>query len=70
MGRAVATKGQRRLGRTIRKLESSVEFSSKENKAKLDEQQYRQKTQPFKNDDSPVENLQDAFNRRKQTLSQ
>ena len=45
MGRAVATKGERMLGRTIRKLEGSVEFSSKECKAKVQEQKYKQQTQ-------------------------
>jgi hypothetical protein len=62
MGRCTVTKGQRRIGRTIRKLEGSVEFSSKECKAKVDEQKYKQKTQvPIGDlDDSPVQNLRDA----------
>jgi hypothetical protein len=59
MGRCTVTKGQRRIGRTIRKLEGSVEFSSKECKAKVEEQKYKQKTQvPIGDlDDSPVQNL-------------
>ena len=61
MGRCTVTKGQRRLGRTIRKLENSVELSSKEGKAKLAEQKYKQKTQAIQgyNADSPVQNLRD-----------
>jgi hypothetical protein len=62
MGRCTATKGERRLGRTIRKLEDSVEFSSKECKAKVGEKNYKQKTQALTGvtDDSPVENLRDS----------
>ena len=58
MGRAVATKGHsgRRLGRTIRHLESSVELSSKESHAKEDEIRYRQKAGIDKVD-SPVQKL-------------
>lgn len=61
MGRAVATKGERMLGRTIRKLEGSVEFSSKECKAKVQEQKYKQQTQASMGftDDSLVQNLRD-----------
>ncbi|MCW4017337.1 MAG: hypothetical protein NWF00_01420 [Candidatus Bathyarchaeota archaeon] len=67
MGRAVRTKGhsQRRLGRTIRRLESSVELSSKEDKAKVAEKQYKAKVQPKKDANSPVEDLRDAFKRKK-----
>jgi hypothetical protein len=59
MGRCTATRGQRRLGRTIRKLENSVELSSKEGKAKLAEQKYKQKAQATQGftDDSPIQNL-------------
>jgi hypothetical protein len=62
MGRCTVTKGQRRIGRTIRKLENSVELSSKEGKAKLDEQKYKQQTQSIQGftADSPVENLRDS----------
>jgi hypothetical protein len=61
MGRCTATKGERRIGRTIRKLENSVELSSKEGKAKIDEIKYKQKTQLTQGftADSPVENLRD-----------
>ena len=52
----MVTRGQRRLGRTIRNLENSVEFSAKECKAKELEQRYREKIeQDFA--DSPVKNL-------------
>jgi hypothetical protein len=56
------TKGQRQLGRNIRKLENSVELSSNECKAKLSEQKYKQKTQANQgfSSDSPVQNLRDA----------
>ena len=62
MGRCTVTKGQRRIGRTIRKLEGSVELSSKESKAKVAEKNYKQKTQASFGftDDSPVQNLRDA----------
>jgi len=64
MGRCTVTKGQgqRQLGRKIRKLENSVELSSKECKAKISEQKYKQKTQATQgfSSDSPVENLCDA----------
>jgi hypothetical protein len=62
MGRCTVTKGQRQLGRKIRKLENSVELSSNECKAKLAEQKYKQKTQATQGftTDSPVQNLRDA----------
>jgi hypothetical protein len=62
MGRCTVTKGQRQLGRKIRKLENSVELSSNECKAKLAEQKYKQKTQASQGftTDSPVQNLRDA----------
>ncbi len=61
MGRAIATRGQRRIGRTIRKLEGSVELSAKESKAKEAEINYKQKTQNAfgYTDDSPIQNLRD-----------
>jgi hypothetical protein len=67
MGRCTVTKGQHRIGRTIRKLENSVELSSKEGKAKLDEQKYRQKTQTAlgNTDDSPIQNLRDISRHQK-----
>ena len=39
MGKCTATRGERRIGRTIYKLGNSVELSSKEGKAKLSEQE-------------------------------
>lgn len=62
MGRCTVTKGQRRIGRTIRKLEDSVEFSAKETKAKLAEKNYIQKTQTSLGfaENSPVQNLRDS----------
>ncbi|MGA3111208.1 MAG: hypothetical protein ABSE15_04150 [Candidatus Bathyarchaeia archaeon] len=61
MGRCTVTKGQRRIGRTIRKLEGSVELSDKESKAKVAEKDFKQKTQATQGftDDSPVQNLRD-----------
>lgn len=57
----MVTKGQRQLGRKIRKLENSVELSSKEGKAKLSEQKYKLKTQTAQGymGDSAVQNLRD-----------
>lgn len=67
MGRCTRTIGERRLRRTIYKLGNSVELSSKEGKAKLEEQNYKQKTHADQNydEDSPVQNLRDASKREK-----
>jgi len=69
MGRATVTRGQRRIGRTIRKLEGSVELSDRESKAKEKEKIYKQKTQAAQGytEDSPIENLRDPakWNKRK-----
>jgi hypothetical protein len=67
MGRCTVTKGQRQLGRKIHKLENSVELSSKECKAKIAEQKYKQKTQTSSgySADSPVQNLRDSVNWKK-----
>ena len=64
----MVTRGQRRLGRTIRKLEESVEFSAKESKAKQAEINYRQKTQAVLGytDDSPIQNLCDQSKWKKE----
>jgi hypothetical protein len=69
MGRCTKTIGERRLGRTIYKLGNSVELSSKEGKAKLAEQDYKQKTHTTQGypDDSPIQNLRDASTRYKKT---
>jgi hypothetical protein len=60
MGRAVVTKGHRRVGRIIRKLEASVELSPKEAKAKVAENEYKQKIRsntPSSSEDSVVQNI-------------
>jgi hypothetical protein len=69
MGRCTVTKGQHRIGRTIRKLENSVELSSKECKAKISEIKYKQKTREEMGftDDSPVQNLRDPAKQKKET---
>ena len=63
----MVTKGERRLGRTIRKLENSVEFSAKETLAKQSEKKYRENAQKTKGctEDLPVQNLRDLLIRRK-----
>jgi hypothetical protein len=55
----MVTKGHRRLGRTIRILENSVEISQKESQAKEAEKKYREKTQKLlgPDEDSPVQSL-------------
>jgi len=55
----MVTRGQRRLGRTIRTLENSVELSAKESKAKESEKKYRERIQAPSEycEDSPVQNL-------------
>jgi hypothetical protein len=67
MGRCTVTKGQHRIGRTIRKLENSVELSSKECNAKISEIKYKQKTKETLGytDDSPIQNLRDPSIRKK-----
>jgi hypothetical protein len=69
MGRCTVTKGQHRIGRTIRKLENSVELSSKECKAKISEIKYKQKTREEMGftDDSPVQNLREPAKQKKET---
>ena len=55
----MVTKGQRRLGRTIRKLENSVELSTKECRAKAAEIKHNSQAQEAQGytEDSPVQNL-------------
>ncbi|MCL2358463.1 MAG: hypothetical protein LBH74_07950 [Nitrososphaerota archaeon] len=62
MGKCTKTVGERRLGRTIYKLGNSIELSSKEGKAKLAEQNYKQQVQAEQgfDEDSPVQNLRDT----------
>lgn len=65
----MVTIGQRRLGRKIRKLENSVEFSSKEAKAKIAEEKYMdqiRKNSELTND-SPVENLRETAKKMEKT---
>ncbi|MCL5877356.1 MAG: hypothetical protein M1540_06050 [Candidatus Bathyarchaeota archaeon] len=68
MGRCTKTVGERRLGRTIYKLGNSVELSSKEDKTKLAEQKYKQKSQTSQGftEESPIQNLRDASTWKKQ----
>jgi hypothetical protein len=68
MGRCTKTIGERRLGRTIYKLGNSVEFSSKECKAKISETKTSQKVQQAQGytDDSPIQNLRDPKTQKKQ----
>ena len=63
----MVTRGQRRLGRAIRKLEGSVELSAKESKASEQEKKYKQKTQAAQgyDDDSPIQNLRDSSKQKK-----
>jgi hypothetical protein len=62
----MVTRGQRRLGRTIRNLEKSVEFSAKESKARESERKYREKIeQSF--EDSPVQDLRQLAKRKSDT---
>ncbi len=53
------TKGERRIGRTIRKIEASVELSFKESSAKEDQKKYKEKEKQAFNctEDSPVQSL-------------
>jgi hypothetical protein len=60
----MVTRGQRRLGRTIRTLENSVEFSSKESKARESERKYKEKIEQSL-EVSPVQDLRQLANRRK-----
>ena len=62
----MVTKGQRRLGRTIRKLENSVELSSKESRARESEKKYREKAQSSSEcpENSPVQSLSNLMTRK------
>jgi len=63
----MVTKGHRRLGRTIRILESSVEISQKESQAKESEKKYKEKAQKLlePDEDSPVQSLRNPPMHRK-----
>jgi len=67
MGRCTKTIGERRLGRTIYKLGNSVEFSSKECKAKVSEMEVKQRIQENQGytEESAVQNLRDPKNYQK-----
>ena len=62
----MVTRGQRRLGRTIRKLENSVELSAKESRAKEAEKRYRETTQRLAGhaEDSPIQSLRNLSIRK------
>jgi len=63
----MVTRGQRRLGRTIRTLENSVELSAKENKAREAEKKYRETIQAPSEccEDSPVQSLRYLSQKKK-----
>jgi hypothetical protein len=63
----MVTKGHRRLGRTIRILENSVELSPKESYAREDETKYKAKVQVDAGlaADSPVQSLRDLARQKK-----
>jgi len=63
----MVTKGERRIGRTIRKIQNTIEFSAKETHAKQAEKKYKENTQKTlsNTEDSPVQNLRDLLNRQK-----
>jgi hypothetical protein len=63
----MVTKGERRIGRTIRKLENSVEFSEKEALAKKSEKRCRENVQKTtgSTEDSPVQNLRNLLTQLK-----
>jgi hypothetical protein len=67
--RPVRTKGERRIGRAIHKLENSVELSDNECYAKKDEAKYRQKAQQAQAD-SPIQNLRVLANKKKDQTNQ
>ena len=55
----MVTRGARKLGRTIRKLGNSVEFSTKESRAKGSEIKHNRQAQEARGytEDSPVQDL-------------
>ena len=62
----MVTRCQRRLGRTIRNLENSVEFSPKETRARESEKKYKEKIE-HNFEDSPVQNLRYLANKKSET---
>ena len=65
-------KGERRIGKTIRKLSNSVELSNKESLAKAAEERTKRAgtTGSAVTDDSPIQNLQELASRRKKETRQ
>ena len=66
----MVTRGQRSLGRTIRKLSNSVEFSAKESMAKRSEIRHNRQAQEAQGytEDSPIQNLRNIQpNKKKDT---
>jgi hypothetical protein len=63
----MVTKGERRLGKTIRKLENSVELSAKESQAKESEKKHIAKAQTLSRctEDSPIQSFRDSLIRKK-----
>jgi hypothetical protein len=59
----MVTRGERKLGRVIRKLGNSVEFSTKESIANESEKQYRERVRKLAgyNENSPVQSLRDPL---------
>jgi len=68
----MVTKGERRLGRTIRKLSNSVELSAKESSAKASERKFKEKSRTLREsgEDSPVQSLRDPFSHKKGSKEQ
>jgi hypothetical protein len=62
----MVTKGQRRLGKTIRILENSVELSTKESHAKESEKKYKERVQKSTGcvDDAPIQSLRNLSIRK------
>ena len=66
----MVTKSQRRLRRTIRILERSVELSAKETSAKSSEIKYKNKIkEDYGIEDYPVQNLTDSSILKKSKIS-
>ena len=65
----MVTRGQRRLGRTIRTLRNSVELSAKENRARESEKKYKEKIEKDPNfDDSPVQDLRHLAKKKTRSI--
>jgi len=69
----MVTKGHRRLGKTIRKLEKSVELSPKESRAKESEKKYKERlkttqTPQTLSGDTAVQDLREIAARRKNQI--